>query len=65
MLISEIHLTNKYYSKIPSYLIHYLTHPDGIAYGITAIIIKNDIQYHDLDNFKIEFLHAIIVIVED
>jgi len=35
------------------------------AHGGTAIIIKNNIWHHELDNLKSDFLQAITVEVED
>jgi exonuclease III len=64
-LISETHLTKKHYFKIPSYLIYHTTYPDGITYDGTAIIIKNNIRNHEIDNFNSDFLQAIIVELED
>ncbi|KAH0948092.1 hypothetical protein HN011_006768, partial [Eciton burchellii] len=59
MLISETHLTKKYYFKIPSYSIYHTTYSDGIAHGVITIIIKNNIRHHELENFKTDFLQAI------
>jgi exonuclease III len=44
MLISETHFTTSRYFKIPNYAIYDTQHPDGTAYGGTAILIKNGIK---------------------
>jgi len=56
MLILEIYLTVRYYFKISFYLIYHTTHIDGTAHSDIAIIIKNNIRYHEVDNFKRDFL---------
>jgi len=56
MLISKTHFTKKHYFIIPFYSMCHITHLDGIAHDSTIIIIKNNIQHHELDNFKSDFL---------
>jgi len=65
MLISKTHLTKEHYYKILSYSIYHTTHLHDTAHGNTGIIIKNNIRHHELDNFKSNFLQAIIVKIED
>jgi hypothetical protein len=59
MLISETHLIKNHYFKIPFYSIYHTTYPDGTVHGGTAIITKNNIRHHELDNFKSDFLQAL------
>jgi exonuclease III len=40
ILICETHFTAESYFKIPNFRVYPTTHPDGTAYGGTAIIIK-------------------------
>ena len=40
ILISETHFTTKNYFSIPRYKLYYTSHPDGTAYGGTAVLIK-------------------------
>jgi hypothetical protein len=42
-----------------------MNHPAGIARGGTAIIIKNSIKHHQLNNYRQNFLHATSVSVEN
>jgi len=65
ILILETHLTKKHYFKILSYSIYHTTHPDSTTHGDIAIIIKNNIRHHELDNFKSNFLQVITVEVEN
>lgn len=50
LLISETRCTDKSYIKIPRYTIYDTKHPNGKAYGGTAIIVKNIIKHHELCN---------------
>jgi hypothetical protein len=65
MLISETHFTEKSYLKFPNYTVYHTNHPTGTARGETAIIIKNSVKYHQLNNYSQDFLQAIIVSVEN
>jgi len=49
---------------MPSYSIYHITHSDDTTCSFTAIIIKNNIQHHELDNFRSDFL-AVIVKIEN
>jgi exonuclease III len=60
MLISETHFTEKSYLKLPKYIFHTRTARDG-----TAIIIKNSIKHHQLNNYSQDFLQATSVSVKD
>jgi hypothetical protein len=59
MLISEMHFTEKSYLKRPNYTVYHTNHPAG-----TAIIIKNCIKHHQLNNYSQDFLQATSVLVE-
>jgi exonuclease III len=65
MLISETHFTEKNYLKLPNYTGYHTNHPAGTARGGTAIIIKNTIKHHQLNNYSQCFLQATSVPVED
>lgn len=41
MLISEAHFTNKTYFKIPHFITYATNRPDNMAFGGSAIIIKD------------------------
>jgi hypothetical protein len=60
MLISETHFTEKSYLKLPNYTVYRTNHPAG-----TAIIIKNSIKHHQLNNYSQDFLQGTSVSVED
>jgi hypothetical protein len=65
MLISETHFTEKSYLKLPSHTVYHMNHPAGTVRGGTAIIIKNSIKHHQLNNYSQDFLQATSVSVED
>jgi hypothetical protein len=50
MLISEKHFPEKSYLKLSNYAVYHTNHPAGTARGGTAIIIKNTIKPHQLNN---------------
>jgi hypothetical protein len=60
MLISETQFTEKSYLKFPNYAVHHTNHPAG-----TALIVKNTIKHHQLNNYSQDFLQATSVSVED
>jgi uncharacterized membrane protein YvbJ len=60
MLISETDFTEKSYLKLPNHTIYHTNHP-----AETAIIIKNSITHHQLNNYSQDFLQATSVSVED
>lgn len=65
MLISETHFTKKSYFKIPKYVIYDTQHPDGTAHGGTAVIIKNTIKHHIVEEYKQNHLQATSISVEE
>jgi hypothetical protein len=60
MLISEPHFTEKSYLKLPNSTVYHTNYPAG-----TAIIIKNSIKHHQLNNCSQDFLQATSVSMED
>lgn len=64
-LISESHLTDRNYLKIPKYSIYHTTHPENKARGGSAVIIKNSIKHHELAKFSTKKIQATGIVVED
>jgi exonuclease III len=58
LLISETHFTAEGYFKIPNFRVYSTTHPDGIAYGGTAIIIKQTTDHYELQKYEENHLQA-------
>ena len=58
MLISETHLTDRSYLKIPGYKIYHTNYPDNTVHAGTAIIIKNTINHHQLHKYEKDYLQA-------
>lgn len=65
LLISETHFTNRSYIKINNYTVYDTKHPDGTAHGGSAIIIRNSIKHHELQEYNKEYLQATSVSVND
>lgn len=65
MLISETHATDKTYVNFPNFDILYTNHPDNKAHGGTAIIIKKNMKYIELDAYKKENLQATTIALKD
>jgi len=38
-------------------------YPDGKAHGGTALIIKSNIKYYEIDKFQTEYLQATSIVV--
>jgi exonuclease III len=55
----------KNYVQLPSYTAYHTINPAGTARGGTAIIIKNSIKHHQLNNYNQDFFQATSVLVED
>ena len=53
MLISESHLTDKSYLKIPVYKFYHANHPDNTAHAGSAILIKSTLNHYQLHNYFI------------
>jgi hypothetical protein len=64
-VLSETRFTEKSYLKLPIYAVYHTNHPAGNARGGTAIIIKNTIKHHQLNNYSQDFLQATSVSMED
>lgn len=58
LLVTETHLTNRNYMKIPYYNIYHTEHPDGTAHGGTAIIIRSSIAHYELPKYEENYLQA-------
>jgi len=58
LLISETHFTNKSYFSIPRYKLYYTDHPDGIAHGGTAMLIKETIEHYELLKYEEDSIQA-------
>jgi exonuclease III len=65
MLISETHLTDKNYFKLPFNSVYHTNHPAGTARGGSAIIIKNSIQHKLHNGYSSDYLQATTVSVVD
>ncbi|CAH2083987.1 unnamed protein product [Euphydryas editha] len=65
MLISETHFTSKSYFKIPEYNLYHTMHPDGKAYGGSAILIKANIKHHQSQSYCKDYIQATNVVVYD
>jgi len=52
LLISETHFTAKNYFSIPRYKLYYTDHPDVIAHGGTAILIKKTIEHYEMLEYQ-------------
>lgn len=65
MLISESHMTEKSYIKIPQYSLHHTQHPEGKARGGTTIIIKNNIKHQVKSKISEKNMQATTVEIED
>jgi hypothetical protein len=63
MLISGTHFTEKYYLKLPTLTVYHTTHPAGTARGGTAIIIKNSLKHHQINNYSKISLQATNVLI--
>ncbi|KMQ84201.1 rna-directed dna polymerase from mobile element jockey-like protein [Lasius niger] len=40
-------------------------HPDGTAYGDTAVIIRNSIKHHEVDKSQQEHIEATSLVIQD
>jgi len=64
MLISETHFTKKNYIKFNRYNVYHTMHPDGTAHGGSAIVIKNNIKHHVINEYRTEKIQATTVVME-
>ena len=65
MLISETHLTEKSFVRIPNYTIYNTNHPAKTARGGSAIIIRNSIAHCNNPNYCQAHLQATSVTIQD
>jgi len=45
--------------------LYHTIHPDGKAYGGSALIIRSNIEYYEIDKFQRKFLQATNIMVDD
>lgn len=65
MLLSETHLTERSFVKIPQYHTYNTNHPSGSARGGTAIMVRQSIVHQVQEEFKEDYLQASVVTVHD
>lgn len=65
MLISETHFTEKNYLKFNGYKLYDTKHPSGKGHGGTAILIKNRIKHHELQNYCKDHIQATSICLEE
>ena len=64
MLISESHLTNKSYFKIPGYEVYDTKSPDGTAHGGSLIIVKKYIKHYEIQKYNHDYLQATSIVID-
>ena len=64
MLISETHFTTKTCFYIPGYKLCHTNHPDGSAYGGTAILVKDTIMFYELLKYDEQAIQATSIKVQ-
>lgn len=52
LLISETHFTSRSCIKVPNYIVYNTLHPDEMAHGGTAIIIRQNVKHHIREEYK-------------
>lgn len=63
MLIAETRFTCKNYLKMSGYAV-YLTHdPSDNFHGGTAILIKEKIDYHEIEKYEHDYLQATSIVI--
>lgn len=65
LLISETHFTSRSYIKIANYDVYHTMHPDGVAHGGSAILIKNKIKHHVGTTYQKDYIQATTIVLED
>jgi hypothetical protein len=65
LLVSETYFTNSSYITIPKYNIYYSNHPDKIAHGGTAVIIKQNIKHYVRAEYRHENIQATSFATDD
>lgn len=64
-LITETHCTDRSYHRIRGYNTLYCNHPNNVAYGGTAIIIKSTLIYEQMENYSTDAIQACVIRVKD
>jgi hypothetical protein len=65
MLILQTHFTEKCYLKLPKFTGYHSNYPAITARGESAMLIKNSINHHQLNNYSQDFLQATSMSVKD
>src|SRR5436190_23063984 len=65
VLISETHFTDRSFFKVPNFQCYFTLHPDNIAHGGSAVLIRKQIKPYELPKFQEDYLQATSVVVED
>jgi len=66
LLVSETHFTHFTRATAVSLDTHCTTmHSDSKTHGGTALIIRNNIKYYDIDKFQRKFLQATNIVIKD
>lgn len=65
VLISEAHMTDRSFIKIPKYTIYHTQHPGGTARGGTAVIVNNKIKHYETAKYSQRNIQATTVEIED
>jgi exonuclease III len=64
LLVSETHLTDRSYFKIPHYNAYFTNHPDNTAHAGSGILIKISISHYELPKLGKNFLQATTIKVK-
>jgi len=65
LLVCKTHFTNKSYCRVPRYTLYHTMHSDSKTHGGTALIIRNNIKYYDIDKFQRKFLQTTNIVIKD
>lgn len=65
LLISESHMTDEKAIVIKGCNIYYTNHPDGTSHAGSAIVIKDAIKHHSLQDFKQPYLQSTVISIDD
>lgn len=61
LLVSETRMTENSNFNIFNYKIYKTNHPDGTAHGGSAVIIRNNINHHEVEKYEYENIQATTV----
>ena len=59
------HFTSKTYFQISIYKTYHTVHPDGTAYGGSAILVKSSIRHTELPKYQTDEIQATSIEVQD